>query len=405
MKRFGRFSETSALMLASFSLLAPLASTVVPVRADPLMIQECDKLAERKVGAALNASGVPMAKLDAKSAARACEAAVRSDPTNAKMMQQLGRAYEKAEKWSDALKYYRQAATAGYAPAYGSLGYLYSTGSGVEKSERIAFEWFRTGAEAGDLASQITLGQIYESGRGVSQDYGEALRWFRKAADRGLAEGQDSVGYFHLTGIGVEKDEVQAAKWIQRAAEQGLASAENNLGAMYKAGRGVPKDLKQAEFWLRRAAAHGEESAKRILDAESARTGTKDGPYREANPKSSARTLIARSTGVVPGTIVCPDLQTVAVMFRLSAGHWEEKSQDAVTRGQSELLRGKAVPAPDLASFGCALIAPGTAMTLEAEKPVPIVSVRLPDGTIFRGVTFLGFAMGGSSPGLFSLDR
>jgi hypothetical protein len=117
------------------------------------------------------------------------------------------------------------------------------------------------------------------------------------------------------------------------------------------------------------------------------------------------RSVTARGAGIVPGAIICPDLATVTMMLRLSAQHWEQTAQDAATQGQSELIRGKALPAPDLAAFGCALIPSGAPMTVESEQPIPIVSAKLSNGAVIRGVTFSYMFGRGNTPGIFSTKR
>src|SRR6202022_1323106 len=118
---------------------------------------QCDRYAARKLGEATAAPGVLFEQLNAKMAVPACEAAVARDPTNGRLLYQLGRAYEKAGRIDDPLAGNGQAGAAHYASAYGAIGYMYSIGRGVEKNDSTAFEWFRKGAEAGEPASQFTL--------------------------------------------------------------------------------------------------------------------------------------------------------------------------------------------------------------------------------------------------------
>jgi hypothetical protein len=96
----------------------------------------------------------------------------------------------------------------------------------------------------------------------------------------------------------------------------------------------------------------------------------------------------ARGVSVVPGAIVCPSHDAVSLMFNQYAAHWEDTMQDAMTKGQSRLIRGQPAPAPDFESYGCALLPPGTPIMLETGNAVPVVTAKLPNGTIIRGVTF-----------------
>jgi TPR repeat protein len=407
-------SRTAALFpkVAAFGICSNLITGVDPANANQQSPEaQCDRYATLKLGVAVTAPGVSFEQLDPKMVIPACEAAVQRDPTNGRLLYQLGRGYEKAGKFTEALDRYGRAAAVSYAPAYGAIGNMYSVGRGVEKDERRAFEWFRNGAEADDPASQFTLGQIYENGRGVPQDYSEALRWFHKAADQGLAEGQDSVGYFYSAGLGVAKDDAEAVIWMRKAAEQGMAIAENNLAAMYVSGRGATKDPAEALMWYQRAGRHGYEKAEQsaamlLQEARGAneRTSTAAQPSA-AGTSSAGRRVLARGAGVVPGAIICPDMQTWRFVFRQYGEHWTEDYQDTLTRGESKLLRGDAVPGPDLEAYGCALVSAGSPMILENNEIVPIVSAVLPHGTSIRGVTIPAMLGTGNTPSLLRSRR
>jgi TPR repeat protein len=407
-------SRTAALFskAAAFGICANLISGTDPAKANQQNPDaQCDRYAARKLGGAVTAPGVSFEQLDPKMVIPACEAAAQSDPTNGRLLFQLGRGYEKAGRLADALDRYGQAAAASYAPAYGAIGNMYSVGRGVEKDERSAFEWFRNAAGAGDPAGQFALGRIYENGRGVAQDNTEALKWYHKAADQGLAEGQDSVGYFYSAGLGVAKNDAEAVVWMRKAAEQGMAIAENNLAIMYESGRGVIKDPAQALMWHQRAERHGFEKAKQsaamlLQEARGANERTSTAAQPSAPGTSSAGTsVLARGAGVVPGAIICPDMETWRFVFRQYGQHWTEDYQDTLTRGQSKFLRGDAVPSPDFEAYGCALVSAGSPMILEANEIVPIVSAVLPNGRSIRGVTIPAMLGTANTPSLFGSRR
>ena len=97
--------------------------------------------------------------------------------------------------------------------------------------------------------------------------------------------------------------------------------------------------------------------------------------------------VTARGVSVVPGAIVCPSHDAVSLMFDLYVSHWEDATQDAMTKGQSRLIRGQPTPAPNLKAHGCVLLPPGTPMTLDSRNVVPVVTAKLPNGTTIKGVT------------------
>jgi hypothetical protein len=100
------------------------------------------------------------------------------------------------------------------------------------------------------------------------------------------------------------------------------------------------------------------------------------------------KSVMARGAGVVPGAIICSDLETVNLLFKLYSQAWGEQRQDEMAKGAFRRISGPPMAYPNFAAFGCALVPPGTRMKVETERPVPLVSVTLPDGTMVRGVTF-----------------
>jgi hypothetical protein len=81
--------------------------------------------------------------------------------------------------------------------------------------------------------------------------------------------------------------------------------------------------------------------------------------------------VTARGLNMVPGALICPKLSMVSAVFRMYSMHW---------RGESSVL-------PNPSDYGCALVAPGTPMIVQKVDDVRAVSVRLNNGTIFKGVT------------------
>jgi hypothetical protein len=97
---------------------------------------------------------------------------------------------------------------------------------------------------------------------------------------------------------------------------------------------------------------------------------------------------VAQGVSVVPGAIICSNYRAVQVVFDLYTSHWSDTAQDAVTKGQSRLIRGDAAPAPDPTLYGCVLLPSGTPMRMKDGNAVPIVTAKMADGTNIKGVTF-----------------
>jgi TPR repeat protein len=140
--------------------------------------------------------------------------------------------------------------------------HYYGTGVPTDYSE--AAKWFRNAAERGHARAQYQLSLCYEYGRGVPQDYTEAEQWFRKSADGGYAEAQSDLGRRYHYGLGVPQDYAESVKWYRKAAEQGLAEAQLKLADRYLDGVGVAHDIGEAEKWLLRVA-ENEKATEQIL--------------------------------------------------------------------------------------------------------------------------------------------
>jgi hypothetical protein len=109
---------------------------------------------------------------------------------------------------------------------------------------------------------------------------------------------------------------------------------------------------------------------------------------REINPSSPNATVVyATALNAAPGAIICNDYATVMLMFQLYTRHWTDRFQDAVTKGQSRLLRGAAAEEPDPGFYGCLVVQPGMAMLQDPGNDIPVVTVQRDDGSFFKGVT------------------
>ena len=146
------------------------------------------------------------------------------------------------------------------------LGLNYYEGkNGKTQNYTEAVKWFRQAAEQGNAKAQTFMGVCCYNGSGVTQDYNEALKWYRKAAEQGYAIAQSNLGACYYNGKIVTRDYTEALKWYRKAAEQGHATAQYNVGNCYEKGYGVTKDNFQAAKWYRKAADQNNENAKNKL--------------------------------------------------------------------------------------------------------------------------------------------
>jgi TPR repeat protein len=161
--------------------------------------------------------------------------------------------------YTEAVKYYHQAAEMGNLSAQNNLAYCYQNGQGVAKNIEEAIKWYREAAEQGYDGAQLQVGYLYES---VKQDFNEAAKWYKKSAEQGNATAQGNLGWCYENGKGVAQNYTEAVKWYRKAAEQGDARGQNNVGRCYQNGYGVKQDYTEAIKWYRKAAEQGDEYAK-----------------------------------------------------------------------------------------------------------------------------------------------
>jgi hypothetical protein len=126
-----------------------------------------------------------------------------------------------AQHFSDVAK----AAESGDSGAEYEFAGLYSTGSGVAKSDAEARKWLERSALHGNVAAQYELGLSLRDGRGAIQDYARALNWLRMAAESGHPQAQFALGNMYRVGAGIPVDYVKSYVWLNLAAAQGVVEA------------------------------------------------------------------------------------------------------------------------------------------------------------------------------------
>ena len=57
-----------------------------------------------------------------------------------------------------------------------------------------AVKYYKQAAEQGVADAQCNLGVCYEKGEGVAKNYTEAVKWYRKSAEQGVAKAQYNLG-------------------------------------------------------------------------------------------------------------------------------------------------------------------------------------------------------------------
>ncbi|KAG0046372.1 hypothetical protein BGZ90_008202, partial [Linnemannia elongata] len=131
-----------------------------------------------------------------------------------------------------------------------AMGFMYSHGLGVPKSDSKAFPWFLKAAQQGLPDAQYIVGYMYRNGEGVLQDYSEALVWLLKSANHNVPDAQHEIGSMYLQGQGVPKSYMKAKEWFVKGARFGCEAAKARLSEVQqlidKARRSISSRLK---FW------------------------------------------------------------------------------------------------------------------------------------------------------------
>ena len=197
-----------------------------------------------------------------------------SEPTSSDEVFAEGQRHERADRYEEAVYWYRRAARRGHAEAMHRLADVLRTGSFTDASGRPeayvgrdadeARDWYtraarhyRRAAQEGQPRAQLHLGELTYHGYGLDVDTTAALQWWTRAAEAGLTEAQYRLGLalFHHERYD------EALPHVRRAARSDHASAASLLSFMYQDGYGTPRRLDASRRWLRRAAALGDSSA------------------------------------------------------------------------------------------------------------------------------------------------
>jgi TPR repeat protein len=158
----------------------------------------------------------------------------------------VGRMYEERGSYTNAVRWYGEAANKGDASGQFKLGLLHAQGAGVPRDVTTAVKWFELAAKQGFSPAQYNLGVCWEKGLGTPEkNYAEALKWYQLAAEQNDAYAQKAVGVFYEKGYGVKSEPLEAYKWYSLATAGGNAEADTlrkNLVTKFK-----PEELAAAQ--------------------------------------------------------------------------------------------------------------------------------------------------------------
>ena len=118
--------------------------------------------------------GIEFKKIEPERAIRLCEAATRETPNSGDAWAFLARAYNKANRHSEALRATEKAIELGSSEGIWRRGLQFERGYGVKKDLVQAAVWYRKAAKQGHPVAQTNLGDLYKSGKGVGKNVAQA---------------------------------------------------------------------------------------------------------------------------------------------------------------------------------------------------------------------------------------
>ena len=161
--------------------------------------------------------------------------------------QQLVTKAEQAFDQSDivnAMRYYRQAAESGYAPAQTRLAYL------LDKSEenQEAVRWYQRAVAQGDAQAMHDLANLYAIGEGTEVNIDAAVRLFESSAQQNYTPAIRVLALAYENGqLGLRVDYEQARAWLETGMKQGDYWSTHRLARIYRNGElGVRVDSVKA---------------------------------------------------------------------------------------------------------------------------------------------------------------
>lgn len=124
-----------------------------------------------------------------------------------------------------------------------------------------AMRWYQDAAAAGNARAQFLLAVKYEAGIDAPKDLVAARSWYARAAEQNHPLAQFKLALMLERGLGGMADPIAAVGWYEAAAQVGLAPAQYNLAVAYLNGAGAKRDRARAFAWLALAERAGVEPA------------------------------------------------------------------------------------------------------------------------------------------------
>lgn len=168
-----------------------------------------------------------------------------------------GQAAWEAERYSDAVEAFTQAAHLSSTEAMVQLGHLYEKeGTGIQDTLQ-SFMWMYKAAQAGDPEGQYWCAMKYREGDGVDSSNQLSTYWLERA----VAQGQKDALVEKGQAAWEAERYNEAAQYFTQAIERGSTRAMVQLSRLYeKEGTGL-QDAEKSVQWMEKAAELGDVDA------------------------------------------------------------------------------------------------------------------------------------------------
>lgn len=135
-----------------------------------------------------------------------------------------------------------------------TLGYLYETGTGVEKDLDMAIDLYKIAGENGFSKGYLSIAINYSQRTNtpqqmiIKENLNTAFKYYEKAAALGDLVADNEMGILHIQGLEFDfPNYLDAVACFQAGADKGNPDAILNLANCYYSGCGVARDLSKAE--------------------------------------------------------------------------------------------------------------------------------------------------------------
>ncbi|OCC01134.1 hypothetical protein BA190_30465 [Labrys sp. WJW] len=191
-------------------------------------IEACDRAAAHAMDEQkpANLPGVTFDKLDTSAAITACLKATQLADAPAREFFQLGRSYDKAGNYKEAMVAYKAAMEKGHKRAiYNVATGLMKTQRGVKKDPAAALALMERAVDEKVMFALSGLGDYYRLGVGGRRNYPKAIDYYNQAIAAGDSQGYVGLAIMTYDGTGVPRNRNKACDLWQKGSSLGDVNA------------------------------------------------------------------------------------------------------------------------------------------------------------------------------------